>query len=168
MLRDRFFNILRFLHLVDSTKQKSKGEHGYDPLFKVRPLIDHLAAVYPKYYQSSRYLSIDEMMIGTRCRVSFLQCLPKKSTRFGIKVWVNSDAKTGYVLDFQVYTGAGKRDRRIPLSRKVVSWSSIKGKDTAFLLTISTHPLLFFSLYMTLERTALAQYEQTGKVFLRP
>ena len=32
MLRDRFFHILRFLHLVDSTKQKSKGEGGYDPL----------------------------------------------------------------------------------------------------------------------------------------
>ena len=43
------------------------------------------------------------MTIGTLCRVSFLQYIPKKPTIFGIKVWVNSEAKTGYVL---VYTGA--------------------------------------------------------------
>ena len=88
MSRDRFFKILRYLHLVDSSKQKKREEEGYDILYKVRLLIDHLGAVFPKYYQPSRQLSIDEMMIGTRCRVSFLQYIPKKPTRFGIKVWV--------------------------------------------------------------------------------
>ena len=62
--------------------------------------------MYHEYYKSSRHLSIDEMMIGTRCRVAFLQYMPKKPTRFGIKVWVNAEATTGYVLCFQVYTGA--------------------------------------------------------------
>lgn len=66
MSRDRFFTILRFLHVVDSRQQKKK-ESGYDPLCKIRPLVDHLAAVFPQYYQPSRFLSIDEMMIGTRC-----------------------------------------------------------------------------------------------------
>ena len=103
MSRDCFFTILRFLHIVDSTKQQKKGEPGHDPLFKVRPLIDHLTAVFSQYYQPSRYLSIDEMMIvGTRCHVAFLQYIPKKPTRFGIKVWVNSESKTGYVINFQV------------------------------------------------------------------
>lgn len=105
MSRDRFLDILRYIHLVDSSQQKKKGE-GFDPLFKIRPLVDHLNAVFPEYYKPSRYLSIDEMMIGTRCRVAFLQYIPKKPTRFGIKVWVNSEAKTSYVLCFQVYTGA--------------------------------------------------------------
>ena len=109
MSRDRFLVILRYLHLVDSSQQRKKGEEGYDPLFKLRPLIDHLNAVYPEYYKPSRQLSIDEMMIGTRCRVAFLQYIPKKPTRFGIKVWVNSEAKTGYVLCFQVYTGANQK-----------------------------------------------------------
>ena len=105
MSRDRFFQLLRYLHLVDSSLQHKKGEEGYDPLFKVRPLIDHLSAVFPHYYQLGRHLLVDEMMIGTRCHVSFLQYLPKKPTKFGIKVFVNSEAKTGYVLSFQVYTG---------------------------------------------------------------
>lgn len=44
---DRFSQILRYLHLVDSSLQYKKGEEGYDPLFKVHPLIDHLSAVFP-------------------------------------------------------------------------------------------------------------------------
>ena len=111
---------MRYLHLVDSSQQKKKGEEGYNPIFKVRPLVDHLNVVFSEYYKPSRYLSIDEMMIGTRCRVSFLQYIPKKPTRFGIKVWVNSEAKTGYVLCFQVYTGATGNGKSAGLGYRVV------------------------------------------------
>ena len=77
MPRDRFLAILQFLHLEDNREQKKKGEDGYDPLFKVHSVVDHLSAVFPRYYQPAQQLSVDEMMIGTRCRVSFLQYLPK-------------------------------------------------------------------------------------------
>lgn len=46
------------------------------------------------------------MMIGTGCRIGFLQYLPNQPTKFVIKVWVLAEAKSGYVLGFQVYTGA--------------------------------------------------------------
>ena len=97
MARERFFSILRYLHLVDSSLQKKRGEVGYDPLYKVRPILDHLTAVFPMYYQPKREISIDEMMVGTRCRISFLQYLPKKPTKFGIKIFVNSESKTGWI-----------------------------------------------------------------------
>ena len=97
---------MQYLHLVDSVKQKKVGEAGYDPLFKVRPLLDHLSAVFPRYYQPAWELSVDEMMIGTRCLISFLQYTPKKPCEFGVKVWVLAETTTGYVLGFQVYTGA--------------------------------------------------------------
>ena len=90
--------ILRFLH--DSKEQKKHGESGHDHPFKIRPLLEQFCAVFPLYYQPKQHLSIDEMMIGTRCRISFLQYLPKKPTKWGIKVWVLSEAKTGYVLGF--------------------------------------------------------------------
>ena len=120
MPRDRFLGILRYLHLNDSSKQKRYGEDGHDPLYKVRPLLDHLTAVFPLYYQPAQQLSIDEMMIGTRCRVAFLQFLPKKPTRFGIKVWVNSEAKSGYVLALQVYTGAADDSGKKGVANRVV------------------------------------------------
>ena len=50
-------------------------------------------------------LSIDESMIGTKCRLSFIQHLPAKPTKWGIKVWVCSDVATGYILSFSIYTG---------------------------------------------------------------
>ena len=85
-------------------------------------MVDHLSAVFSKYYQPSRQLSIDEMMIGTQCRISFLQYMPKKPTRFGIKVWVIAEAKTGYVLDFTIYTGATESTdgKKTNLGQKVV------------------------------------------------
>ena len=108
-----FFFLLRYLHLVGSRQQKKKGEAGYDPLYKVRPLIDHFSAVFPAYYHAGHELSVDEMMIGTWCQVSFLQYILKKPTKFGIKVWVNSEAKTRYVLTFQIYTGAMTKESRL-------------------------------------------------------
>ena len=54
---------------------------------------------------NSLCLSVDEMMIRTRCRIYFPQYLPNKPTKFGIKVFVNAEVKTGYVLAFRVYTG---------------------------------------------------------------
>ena len=42
-------------------------------------------------------------------------------TRFSIKVWVNSEAKTGYVLDFQVYTGAEDDTIKKGLGYRVVT-----------------------------------------------
>lgn len=111
MPRDRFFDIMRCLHLVDSSLQKKKGEDGYDPIYKVRPLIEHFSVVFPCFYQPSQHLAVDEMMVGTCCHISFLQYLPNKPTKFGIKILVNSEAKTGYVLAFQVYTGKVSLDK---------------------------------------------------------
>ena len=82
--------------------------------------MDHLAAVFPQYYFPSRYISIDEMMVGTRCHVVFLQYLPKKPTKFGMKVWVNSEAKSGYVLNFQIYTGSESKAKEKGLGYRVV------------------------------------------------
>ena len=36
MPRNRFYEISKYLHLADASKQKTKGEDGYDPLYKGR------------------------------------------------------------------------------------------------------------------------------------
>ena len=48
---------------------------------------------------------IDEQMIDTKCRISFIQYMPKKPKKFGIKIWAICEAGSGYVLGFQIYTG---------------------------------------------------------------
>ena len=43
-------------------------------------------------------------MVGVKACISFLQYLPKKPKKFGVKLWVLAEALTGYCLRFQIYT----------------------------------------------------------------
>ena len=146
MSRDHFQSILRYLHLNNSTLQKKNGEEGYDSLFKIRPLLDHFSAIFPMYYQPAQHISIDEMMIGTRCRVAFLQNMPKKPKRFGIKVWILAEAKMGYVLDLQVYTGAEKDNNKKGLANRIVNYliQKYQGKIIYFIWIIFIQILNFW------------------------
>ena len=44
-------------------------------------------------------------MIGTKCRLSFCVYIKNKPTKWGVKVFIVCDAETGYILNFEVYTG---------------------------------------------------------------
>lgn len=50
MPKTRFEQILRFLHLNDNSLQVSHGQPGYDPLFKVRPLLDLISPQFESEY----------------------------------------------------------------------------------------------------------------------
>ena len=99
--RDRFCNILRFFHLADNESQPPKESPNYK-LYKMGPVIDVLAKNFRSNYYPGRDIAIDEMMIGTRCMVAYIQYMPKKPVRFGIKLWALCDSKTGYCQEFQV------------------------------------------------------------------
>jgi len=42
MSRNRFQLLSSFLHFCDNEQRISQGQEGYDPLFKIKPLIDVL------------------------------------------------------------------------------------------------------------------------------
>ena len=101
----RFELILRFLHLADSNVQPQRGEPGFDKLFKLRPLLNLLLPRFRDSYTPNQYLSIDENMISFKGRLSFLQYLPKKPHKWGMKAWVLADTQTGYTWAWKLYTG---------------------------------------------------------------
>ena len=105
MSRNRFQQILRYFHIVDNSIAQDRASPGYDKLWKIRPLIDQINRVSQANFTLGREVSIDESMIGTKARISFLQYLPKKPTKWGVKVWVLSDSKTSYIYNFKIYTG---------------------------------------------------------------
>ena len=82
---DRFLLFLKFLHLADNTKQAAKGQPGYDKLFKIRPFMDPLIKTFQEMFVPQQQLSIDEAMISFKGRLSFLQYLPKKPKKWGMK-----------------------------------------------------------------------------------
>ena len=106
MKRDRFSLIMKFLHLSDNSLYITKGQPGNDPLFKLRPLLGPLIANFQSAYTLNRgELSVDEAMIGFKGRLSFIQYLPKKPTKWGMKAYVLADSSTGYVYNWRLYTG---------------------------------------------------------------
>ena len=44
-------------------------------------------------------------MIAFRERLGFRQYMPAKPTKYGIKVWVHADSRSGFVNEFDVYVG---------------------------------------------------------------
>ena len=105
MSQTRFKKLTQYLHICDTSATPARGTPGYDKLYKVRPLIDHLVPKLKENYNPSKNLSVDEAMIGFKGRLSFKQYMPMKPTRFGIKVWELCDSKSGYCCNFEIYTG---------------------------------------------------------------
>ena len=103
--RDRFTLILRFLHLNDNNGYIPKGQDGHDPLYKIRPFMDALVCNFQSAYIPGRELSLDESMIGFKGRLSFVQYMPKKPTKWGLKAFVLADGVSGYALNWKLYTG---------------------------------------------------------------
>ena len=101
-----FRQILRYLHVADNSKALQRSNPNYDKLWKVRYLINALSSKCLELYNPHPQISIDESMIGTKCRLSFIQYLPKKPVKWGIKVWVCADSVNGYIYTFDVSCGA--------------------------------------------------------------
>ena len=120
MPRNRFRDILRYFHLVDNRKSVEKGHPDYSKLFKLGGLENKLSNSFSEMYLPGKNLSIDEQMIGMKGRVSFIQYMPKKPKKFGVKMWACCDAESSYCLKFQIYTGASDDGAEHGLSHRVV------------------------------------------------
>ena len=104
--RKRFREIQRYIHFVDPSHRRPEiGEPGYDRLFMVRPVLDHLQTKFKQLYVMERDISIDESMIPFKGHLSWIQRMPQKPVKVGIKVFVVAEASTGYCWNFQIYIG---------------------------------------------------------------
>lgn len=102
--RNRFGWLLGHIHLNDNSVQPKKGEHGFDKLYKLRPMLDILDKTYIDCYKPSENQSIDESMVKFKGRISFRMYMPLKPIKRGYKIWIRAN-DTGYVSQFQIYTG---------------------------------------------------------------
>lgn len=105
MSRDRFELILSFFHLNDNSKEKKKGQDGFDALFKIRPFLDHVKRKCQECFQPGEALTIDEGMCAFRGRVSFKVYMPNKPNKYGIKLYILADSETGFAWNFEIYHG---------------------------------------------------------------
>ena len=79
-----------------------------NPIFKVQPLFNTILENSRNKFLPSQDISFDEAMVSFTGRLSFKQYIKGKPTPWGIKIWCAADSATGYLTNFDVYTGKGK------------------------------------------------------------
>ena len=99
MVRDRFQEIFWMLHV---------GAPGVieKRIDKVKPLLDVLLPRFQQLWVPSQNLTVDETMVGFRGRLSCIQYMPQKPTKWGMKAFTLADGENGYFLNTILYTGA--------------------------------------------------------------
>lgn len=104
MSRDRFNWLLGHIHINDNSIQPKKHEHGYDKLYKIRPVLEALSHTFSNCYKPQENQTVDESMVKFKGRISFRQYLPMKPIKRGYKIWIRAN-QSAFVSQFQVYTG---------------------------------------------------------------
>ena len=108
--RNRFFDIHRFLHFTDNNTLIKYADPNYDRLGKVRPILIQLNNKFSSLFTSGRDQSIDKAMVPFKGSSSMKQYISKKLINCGFKIWMRAESKSGYVSEYDVYTGK-KGDR---------------------------------------------------------
>lgn len=101
MSRNRYCTILGLMHFSNQTVSLT-----HSCLNKIEPVLNHAKEKYKGLMTPYKNLCIDESIVPFKGRLSIKQYLPKKRNRFGIKLFVLCDVKTGIIVDFIVYCGA--------------------------------------------------------------
>ncbi len=115
---NRFEQLLRFIRFDDKSTRSERRKT--DKLCPIRNIWEQVTANFKKHYIPSQNLTIDEQLMPCRCRCSFIQFMPKKPDKYGIKIFWICDSKTAYPLQGFVYTGKNGDKRTVDLARIVV------------------------------------------------
>ncbi|KAH9367078.1 hypothetical protein HPB48_021743 [Haemaphysalis longicornis] len=105
MSRNCFEAIHQCLHMNDNRQAKPRGTDGYDPLFKVCPILDLLKQNMRKAAPEQRQ-SIDEHIIPFKGRSTLKQYLKSKPHKWGYKVFTRASSSE-IIPDFVIYEGKG-------------------------------------------------------------
>lgn len=121
MSRDRWLLLWQFFHVCNNDECLPRDHPNFDRIFKIRPLQDILLEKWQNAYYPGQYVSVDESIVAYKGRASMIQYNPQKPHKWGIKAWVLSESKTGYMYNWEIYRGATAGRTEHGLSRTVVT-----------------------------------------------
>ena len=101
MSKEEFWKVSGLLLLADNHSPEAKT----NKLHKIQSFHTMLESSWRRYYAVGRDLTIDEAIISYSGRLSFLQFVKGKPTRWGIKAFLLASSDTGYVYKMKVYAG---------------------------------------------------------------
>lgn len=107
LTKNDFEAIKANIHFNDNSQMPQRDDANYDPIYKVRPLVENVRENCLKIEPEERH-SVDEMIIPTKTRWGIKQYNPKKPSKWGIKLFSRCGV-SGLIYDFSVYLGAKSR-----------------------------------------------------------
>ncbi|XP_046389259.1 piggyBac transposable element-derived protein 3-like [Ischnura elegans] len=135
MSRRRFEVIRNALHLANNEDMLPRNHPNYDRAFKVRPLIKHFNQCFQNARKPSKQQSIDEHMIRFKGHNIMKQYIKSKPIKWGFKMWCRCDSNSGYLYQFDLYTGK-KTDPEYGLGEGVVTLLTLELSDEPVLDTL--------------------------------
>ena len=106
MTRQRYMDILQNLHFADNTQTlPPKTCPTFDRAWKVRPFLDHLQRHFMSSLEPEAQQSVDEHMCKFKGRSILRQYMKNKPIKWGFKFWFRCGSKSGYLYQFDIYTG---------------------------------------------------------------
>jgi hypothetical protein len=87
MKRDQYLYILGYLHFTDNRNEPDRTDEYFHRLWKIQDLYEILNGTITKFYDPSKNMAIDEVIVSFKGRVIFKQYIPKKRKCFSIKIF---------------------------------------------------------------------------------
>ena len=118
MSLNRFKEIQSSLRFDNPETRQSRQRN--DKLAAIRLILDSFTQNSQKCYMPGEAgVTIDEQLYPFRGRCRFIQYIPSKPAKYGLKFWALNDSATSYCWNIEMYTGKDEnRDR--PLGEHVV------------------------------------------------
>lgn len=104
--RYKFRLINKFLHISDY--EENERVYEVDPLNRIKKFsffLNHCNNVWKKYYNYSKFLTVDECISSFKGRICFRQYIKDKKKKCGVKFFSKSSSFSGYVYELIPYTG---------------------------------------------------------------
>ena len=86
-------------------KSQRKTQRVKDKFSMVRSLWEKFIENSIACYRPDKFLTVDEQLVPSKNRCSFLQFMPKKPDKFGIKFWLLVDVESKYICNGYPYLG---------------------------------------------------------------
>src|SRR5215510_5531487 len=99
----------RFLFLLSAIRFDDKSTRNQrkttDKLAAIRFILDEFVKNFKSTYCLCEFFTIGKMLVPFRGRCSFIQYVPNKPAKYGIKIFALCDAKTFFTGNLEVYCG---------------------------------------------------------------
>ncbi|UYV66526.1 hypothetical protein LAZ67_4001961 [Cordylochernes scorpioides] len=103
MAYERFLFLLRVIRFDNVLTRQIRRDN--DKFAALREIFEMFVANCKQMYSPGEYLTIDEKLIPFRGKCNFRQYIPNKPAKYGLKIYMMSDAHTFYTVNMEPYVG---------------------------------------------------------------